>query len=645
MKLKTLRLYNFQSFGADAEPIDLAGVTFMVGPNGAGKTAVLQALARMFAFDPNLRRVQRSDFHITPEDQAKEKKGTIEIWMEADFEFAELKAKNGKHPTIPTNFAHMRLPSKDGIPRVRIRLDASMDADGYIEEALNYVLEVDEDGQPVKRAPVSRHDRNTIHVHYLPARRDPGDHISYAANSLLGRTLRAADWQAERQSIATLTAKISSALADNEAVTGIGEQLSSHWNALHKGKYYADPTVSFARNEIEGLLRHLTVGFSPGHEDHLVDFARLSDGQKSLLYLSLVLSVQNIGRQVLAGKLKTFDIDRLRPALFTLIAMEEPENSLSPHYLGRVVKALTDFSAHFDAQAIVATHAPSLLKRVAPERVRYLRLDENRESVVKTIPMPDKKDEAYKFVREAVQAFPELYFSRLVVLGEGDSEEIVVPRLLQAFGLAEDDSSISVAPLGGRHVNHFWRLLHGLGIPQVTLLDLDLGRHQGGWGRVRYAITQLLKFPTIESDLAHSHLANFPKWNADVSVLTSKDGKDWIKFLESAGVFFSSPLDLDFAMLRRFSEAYGVEDSELEEPDDDVIAAVLGKSHGDVDQYSEERQKYFAAYHKQFKLGSKPAAHLGALSELDDETLRAKAPPSIARMIAAVKTKLDALPG
>lgn len=37
---------------------------------------------------------------------------------------------------------------------------------------------------------------------------------------------------------------------------------------------------------------------------------------------------------------------------------------------------------------------------------------------------PNKKGEAYKFVREAIQAYPEVYFSRLVILGEGDSEQI-----------------------------------------------------------------------------------------------------------------------------------------------------------------------------------------------------------------------------
>ncbi len=147
-----------------------------------------------------------------------------------------------------------------------------------------------------------------------------------------------------------------------------------------------------------------------------------------------------------------------------------------------------------DAQAIVSTHSPSVVKRVPPEQIRYLKLNAKRATVVNTIQMPAKTDEAHKFVREAVQAYPELYFSRLVILGEGDSEEVVIPRLLEAGGIGDDESSIVVVPLGGRHVNHFWRLLNALGIPHVTLLDLDLGRHQGGWGRVKYAANQLLLY-------------------------------------------------------------------------------------------------------------------------------------------------------
>lgn len=642
MKLVQLKLSNFQCFGKDSTTIGLTSMTYLLGPNGAGKTAVLQALARLFASDLSLRRIRKSDFHVPAIETDPPRTRTL--WIEVQFEFPELKNSKGKYATIAGHFAHMKLESADGVPRLRVRLTATMDEDGEIEEIPNYVVQVDDDDTPKKMAPLPKTDRNSIQIHYLPARRDPSDHISMSANALLGRTLRAANWKKQRTKVAELTQSISDSLSGNSSVKGIGVQLSNHWSALHKGKYYADPHVSFGRNEVENLLRHLTLEFSPGHDATTIDFSKLSDGQQSLLYLSLVLSVQSVGREVLAGTLKGFDIEKLRPAVFTMVAMEEPENSLSPHYLGRVIRTLTEFSGSNDAQAIVATHSPSLLRRVPPESVRYLRLNESRTATVSSIILPPESDEAHKFVREAVQAFPELYFSRFVILGEGDSEEVVLPRLLEARGLAQDDSSISVVPLGGRHVNHFWRLLHGLGIPFVTLLDLDLGRYQGGWGRIKYAIDQLIKFPTIGSTLDKSHLDNWPKWDATDHLPKSETGKDWVKFLETAGVFYSSPLDLDFALIRKFPTAYRIEEKELEEPGEDIVVAVLGKSHGDVSQYSQTGRSLFGAYHMRFKLGSKPVAHLSAMAELDDSKINAGLPKSIDRMLTMVKGKIDGLP-
>ena len=40
---------------------------------------------------------------------------------------------------------------------------------------------------------------------------------------------------------------------------------------------------------------------------------------------------------------------------------------------------------------------------------------------MKGVKLPNKDDEAIKFVRGAMLAFPELYFARFVVLVEGDS--------------------------------------------------------------------------------------------------------------------------------------------------------------------------------------------------------------------------------
>lgn len=528
--------------------------------------------------------------------------------------------------------------------QVRFRLQATIDQEDDIEESFTFVISEDDDGNPTEESRVSKQDRSAIQVHYLPARRDPADHISYSANALLGRALRSADWSAEREEIGSLTEQIGDGLRDNAAIGGIAAALADQWGGLHKGSHYTNPSVSFGRNEIENLLRHLSIGFTPGHGENIVDFTRLSDGQQSLLYISLVLAMHDIGSKVLSGDLaEAFDIDKLRPAVFTLIAIEEPENSLSPHYLGRVVRTLTTFAEGQDSQALVATHAPSLLRRVPPESVRYLRLNEERSTVVKSIELPENES-AQKFVREGVQVFPELYFSRLVILGEGDSEQIVLPRLLEARGILADDASISVVPLGGRHVNHLWRLLNGLGIPHVTLLDLDVARYQGGWGRINYAAKQLLSYSDIDgNDLTQEEIDGIPKWNSNDGIMLGDMG--WIARLESLGVYFSAALDLDFMMMTHYPTAYKIEDDDLDEPDEDTIKAVLGKNHDVLGgQYSDEQQSYFDAYHRRFKLDSKPTSHIRAMANLDDEQFIKDMPGVLDRMFDAVEGKLANLP-
>lgn len=640
MKLQSIRLSNFQGFGAEPTELTLENITYLIGPNGSGKTAVLQALCRLFAFDPSLRRIQRSDFHVPHDEQTPLEER--QLWIEVDFVFPELE-KEGANSTVAPHFSHMRLDDPDGIPRVRYRLNATMGLDGDIDESFLYVLEVDSDGSPINPETVPRSDRNHIQVHYLPARRDPSDHIAYGTNALLGRLLRAVNWDNERSEVKELTDQISMSLAANPSINAFSARLKETWNTLHKGSYFTDPKITFVASEIEALLRHLSVSFSPGHDENLVDFSRLSDGQKSMLYLSLVLSSQAIGRSVLAGEDNSFDPVKLRPPVFTLIALEEPENSLSPHYLGRIVSALNSMTCNEDSQALIATHAPAMLRRVDPENIRYLRLTEARQSRITKIQLPSKTDEAHKFVREAVQAFPEIYFSRLVVLGEGDSEEIVLPRIFRAKKTPVDESAITIAPLGGRHVNHFWRLLSALQIPYLTLLDLDVARYQAGWGRIKYVNDQLAKF---ESKKILPTTFTPPKWNADETPVRThhffENGtKDIFVELEARGVFFSFPMDLDFSMLLAFPNAYSVQQ---EVPDDSTIKAVLGKSHHCSSQYSNDERNIFATYHKLFKLGSKPAAHINALAQLNDDDLLASMPESFKRLADSVIAKLSNLP-
>ncbi|WP_305783734.1 ATP-dependent nuclease [Symbioplanes lichenis] len=639
MKIKTLRLSNFQSFGPEPTVIELGELTYVLGPNGAGKTAVLEALSRLFSPLEAQRKVRVEDFHV-PIDQSAGDVQTAEpsLWLEVDAEFPEAGAE-GQHASVAPNFSHMAIDDADGIPRIRVRLTATLAADGVIDEKIQYVLAADDTGEPVERAEMSRYDRRNIEVHYLPARRDPADHISYTTASLIGRMLRAADWTTERQTLSNLTDQITASLAANAAVAGIGVQLTGEWQGMHSGAHFKDPSIAFGRGDLEGVLRQLTVMFSPSHSGTPLPFDRLSDGQKSLLYISLVLAWQSLARQVLDGTETSLDPDRLRPPVHTVIALEEPENSLAPQYLGRIIRQLRRATSHGDVQSLIATHAPALLRRVDPHAICFLRLNAVRETTVHRILLPTADQEAAKYVREAVQAYPELYFSRYVVLGEGDSEQVVMPRVLAAAGIAEDDASVSVVPLGGRHVNHFWRLLNELQIPHATLLDLDSGRFQGGWGRVRNALKQYNKVKpgTYPKDKIDA----LPAWDDDRDFPTFKEGRGALWSLEQRGVFFSNPVDLDLMMLEAYPDAY---DTDPAHPDDKTIVAVLGKSHTNESRLPDEAFQLFDAYHDKFDLASKPASHLGALAELSDQELLDDLPEVLERLVEHVRANLDGLP-
>ncbi len=289
-----------------------------------------------------------------------------------------------------------------------------------------------------------------------------------------------------------------------------------------------------------------------------------------------------------------------------------------------------------DAQALIATHAPSMLSRVDPMHIRYLRLTENRITRITHICLPKTTDESYKFVREAIQAFPEIYFSRLVVLGEGDSEQIVLPRVLRVRKVPVDESAVTIAPLGGRHVNHFWRLLSDLGIPYITLLDLDVARYQGGWGRIKYINDQLAIF--APENILPKELP-IPKWNS--TKYKVREYSNYIEALEDRDVYFSFPLDLDFTMLSSFPEKYGAAKVSSSES---TIKSVLGEKHHDSSQYSEDELKLFDTYHKCFKLGSKPAIHLHALAQLSEKDFLDSIPESLNRLADAVIAKLAELP-
>lgn len=637
MKLSALRINNFQSFGPYEAEIRLEDdITYLLGPNGSGKTAVLQALARLFSPIQSQRTVQVSDFH-RPMDKINYMEQDWldtepELWIEAEFEGSEPTDDN--NPSNIVFFKQMSMERSDSDrPRMVVRLTANLDSDGIVEEKIEYVRIKNGERSFIT---MPRTDRNKIAVYYLPARRDPSDQISYTASSMMGKILRATEWKNQRREIAEKFSEISDSIIKNTVIELIGENIEYNWKRLHRGNFLTSPSITFGNGELESILRQLSLDFNPTHTGSGLPFDNLSDGQKSLLYFSIIMAWISLCRKAMNGEANDIDLDRLNPPVCTIIAVEEPENSLAPHYLGRISKQLRNVSNI--AQSIIATHSPAVVKRVEPSSIRFLRLNSDRNTSVKYINIPENGVEAAKYVNEAIKAYPELYFSRLVILGEGDSEMLVLPRILASSGIVEDEMSVSVVPLGGRHVNYFWRLLNDLEIPHLTLLDLDYGRHQGGYGRIKYALEQLCELGNFsQNDNIFGEIQE--KRNLDIYIEDS-----YFETLEEKGVFFSQPIDLDMMMLEAYRDAYEIIDDEVKSPNVQCIKRVLGDSAENTLKLPDFTVRLFDAYRKRFKGNSKPVTHLYALARIDDDCLMKNLPAPLKKLVEVVDEKLKELP-
>ncbi len=118
----------------------------------------------------------------------------------------------------------------------------------------------------------------------------------------------------------------------------------------------------------------------------------------------------------------------------------------------------------------------------------------------------------------------------------------------------------------------------------------------------------------------------------------------WVDSLEKHAVFFSSPLDVDLAMIAAFPDAYakivppgGGPKMTIEK----AAEAILGE--GGLSYYDGPRKPLrdlLPGYRYHFLTHSKPATHLRVLVGIDDATLKANMPSTLREVLKHVKKHL-----
>ena len=653
MHISKIKIHGFRCFNSEGASIEIdRRLNAFIGLNSSGKTAALEALRKLFGITNAERNISKQDFHVACEEGDEVRERSLSIEARLDFDESETDA-------IPHFFSSMVVDAEGENPYIRVLLESiwtknDLAEEGDIDTKLYFInVPESEDSTDESKHAFPKHLRGLIQAFYVPAIRRPSEQMRYISGSILYRVLSSMKFSDEfKENYLTKITELNSLFQGIDEFSTIESTLSGIWSEFHKDERYKDVSLSFGTSEIESILQKLEISFSPTEIDRPYQINELGEGYRSLFYFTLVCTLLKIEEEI-------EDEERVKP-LLTILAIEEPENHIAPQLLGRVIKVLTSISKQDKAQVFLSSHTPAIIKRLDPESIFHFRINEDYATEINKVYLPQGDEDAYKYVKEAVKNYPEIYFARLVVIGEGDSEHLIFNRLMEVYDKDFDDNIISFAPLGHRFVNHIWKLLSSLHIPYITLLDLDVGREGGGWGRVKYALQQLLNIGIDKNVLlqvsggtvlSDESLEEMHTW-------IFKDNKldnlmAWVNLrLKEYNVFYSAPLDLDFLMLEHYPEIYKKAipknggprvPKKDEEPDkfaakvENAVAATLKSEDAKGETYTEEQKELMIWYNYHFLGRGKPVTHMNALSLMDNKQIKENTPPVLVEIFDKIE--------
>lgn len=687
MILKKVKIKNFRCFRKE-EIIDIENFTAIIGSNSSGKTTFFNALLKVFGDSSIEKEIKKSDFHV-PSNIDPNSILENEFSIETIFEFNEVINENGiEKYTVPPYFENFVIINKTTPPYIRIRLDAkwqkSNQPEGIIDSKIYFIVaEEEKDIREEDKKPVNKSQLSMIKVIYVPAVRDPHAQLKNAAGTIMWRLFNGINIDDEfKVNINDKLDKVNEEISKHHGISQLKSIMEGQWLKYHNDSRYNKLDLQYNTSDIESILKKIDAKFSPTETGNSYTVDDLGDGLRSLFYFTLVGALLKAEdetlKEIISNPEKTVDnrLFSFKPPCITIIAVEEPENHIAPYLLGKIMSNLRNISKNSNSQIILSSHTPAIIKRVEPEEIRHFRnCKDELCTITNKISLPPKEEDSYKYVKEAVKAYPEIYFSSLALLGEGDSEEIILPRVLDIIDIEINTNEIAIVPLGGRHVNHFWKLLEQLKIPYITLLDLDLEREGGGWGRIKYIIKQLIengydKEKLLQlsngSVLTDEKLNNMHNWDIK-NKENIKKMMGWVKFLEKYNVFFSAPLDIDFLMIKGFKDEYlntlkdgqgpvikideknkkiveltedELRSKEYMEKVKNSVKFTLKDNSKEGDCYSSVSKDLMVWYNYFFLGRGKPVTHRLAMNFIDNEKFKENLPNVFKSLAEAIKKEL-----
>lgn len=428
--LKQIRVHGFR--GLDNIEIDFEPTTVLVGTNNAGKTTLLKALQLALS---NSFQITDDDFFFS--DAINRNKIIVDLlFISVDGDGIQISEFEDNWATV---FTENRINfDSDGnqILAFRTIIEENLIRKTFtkkqfvIDEWVDFQNDDDEYWYQKDYTNSLSFYFDEIPFFYLDANRDILEDLK-SKTSFLGRILSSIDYNdGDKELIEELIKELNKETIDrSDVLVNLHSILEELDTAMDNPNNTVDITP-FTKK-----LRDLNKGIKINYSQFSMEYHGMGTRSWSSLLILKAFILQNMK---LAHESQV--------AYYPIIAIEEPESHLHPNAQKKLYSQINNIVG----QKIIATHSSYIAGSAKLKEIRSI-VKNNASTLIGKINESDlSPEEIRKIHRQVINTRGELYFSKVIILCEGETEEQALPLLLKKhFNKSTIELGIDIVGIDG----------------------------------------------------------------------------------------------------------------------------------------------------------------------------------------------------
>jgi len=428
--LKQIRVHGFR--GLDNIEVDFEPTTVLVGTNNAGKTTLLKALQLALS---NSFQITDDDFFFS--DAINRNEIIIDLlFISVDEHNVQLPEFEALWFTVFTEHRISLDTNNNQILAFRTIIEENLIRKTFtkkqfvIDEWADFKNEEEEYWYQKEYANSLSFYFDEIPFFYLDANRDVLEDLK-SKTSFLGKILSSINYtDGDKETIEELIKELNKETIDkSDILTNLHKTLEELDTAMDNPNNTVDITP-FTKK-----LRDLNKGIKINYSQFSMEYHGMGTRSWSSLLILKAFILQNMK---LAHDSQV--------AYYPIIAIEEPESHLHPNAQKKLYSQINDIIG----QKIVATHSSYIAGSAKLKEIRSIVKNIDTTLIGKINDSDLTPEEIRKINRQVVNTRGELYFSKVIILCEGETEEQALPLLLKKhFDKSTIELGIDVVGIDG----------------------------------------------------------------------------------------------------------------------------------------------------------------------------------------------------